>query len=203
MRRGCWISLHACNTFVTLILWISALAIVFSELHFEKQLHARTSYKTIEEALMTTISAVLFATFRLAQGYCSRHVILAQMYNPLMQRSATSQIVFVVYCITSLLATYFSLVNHADLERTHTPDACFALQWIMLVLMLNNHILAIEQFSHPELVQWCGVDPESHVSRGRRLDDDDGGGGTPLRKPTEARFEIGELEDIDDVSDDE
>jgi len=192
MHKSCWIVTHAINTVLTLGIWIAAVTLVWSEAHFDEEYHRRANYKTLEQALCTSAAAVLFVAFRVAHGWGSVLAITGQVRNPLMLRSAESQILCALYMLVSAAAAFFTLVNHAAIDTANAPLACAALQWIALFLLVGNNLFLVEQFSHPQLLYCC----ETTQSRdARRCDVRAGGGEFGRRLPAESV----PLEEIDDV----
>ena len=148
--------MHAVNTVFAALVWLAVLSIVYTELHKEKVEMSRNSYLTIEQALTGTLSAAVFMLFRISHGYASVRAMANQIQNPLLLRSSVSQIICLVYAITSLLLLYFVLLDSVD--ESPVGQAQFALQWLVLFISASNVVFVLEQFSHPQLIYCCDND---------------------------------------------
>jgi len=190
MRATCWIVVHFINTILTLGLWIAALVILSAEVHFAEQYDREMSYASVEATLTSSMAAVFFLLHRMAHGYASLRAVLGQVNNPLMLRSASSQILAGVYFVISVVAVYFILLSHGSLELRKQTQAGFALQWVGLLILVCNYVLAAEQFSHPQLL-YCCDNAESRTRR--RLQTS----GTPMRPVGRASL-IEEVQDVDE-----
>lgn len=150
MRIACWAIIHTVNSVCAILLWLAVFVLVVLQYVDQKNTHARISSMAIEEMIFVSVTSVFFLLFRFVQGTFSLRSLLGQARNPLMHRSSTTQILCVVYSISSMASLYFILVANADQDADLVGSV--PLQLSAVALGICSFVFIVEQFSHPQLI---------------------------------------------------